>query len=145
MVDESLRFLGWCARRFGLHATRTYEHHNIHPNLNFICLDGVRLLMTAFPTSATTCRHRACLFTIRGENPDWFHQVFGWLLARVITLFVGKVNKEDLAIYPDVQRGLEASTFRGVIGTREERVYAFQKYVLDRCGAPAQDRTIAAG
>jgi choline monooxygenase len=144
-IDESLSYLSWCARRFGLPATRTYEHHNIHPNLNFICLDGVRLLMTVFPTSATTCRHRACLFTVRGENPDWFHQVFGWLLAQAITLFVGKVNKEDLAIYPDAQRGMEASTFRGVIGTREERVYVFQKYVFDRCGASAQDRTIAAG
>jgi hypothetical protein len=66
-------------------------------------------------------------------------------LARIVTLFVGQVNKEDIALYPDIQRGLKASAFRGVIGTREERVYTFQKYVLDRCGAPVRDRAIAAG
>jgi choline monooxygenase len=136
--------LGWCARRFGLAATRTYEHHNIHPNLNFSCLDGVHLLMTVFPTSPTTARHRACLFTIRGENPSWMRALLGWLTAWVAILYVREVNKEDTALYPAIQRGLEASTFRGVLGTREERVYVFQKYVLDRCGAPARDRAIAA-
>jgi phenylpropionate dioxygenase-like ring-hydroxylating dioxygenase large terminal subunit len=143
-ASESLGFLGWCAKRFGLPETRTYEHHNIHPNLNFSCLDGVQLLMAVFPTSPTTCRHRVCLFTVRGENPSWLGEVFGWLMAQVAILYVRQVNKEDTALYPDIQRGLEASTFRGVIGTREERVYAFQKYVVDRCSAPVRDRAIAA-
>ena len=144
-LDESLRFLGWCARRFGLPETRMYEHHNIHPNLNYSCTDGMHLLMTVFPTSATACRHRACLFTVRGENPDWFHQMFGWLLAQALTLFVAQVNKEDIALYLDVQRGMEASAFRGVIGTREERVYVFQKYIIDRCGGPIRDGAVATG
>lgn len=37
-----------------------------------------------------------------------------------------------------MQRGLEASPHRGVIGTREERIYVFQKYVLDTCGGAAK-------
>ena len=144
-VDDSLRILGWSARRFGLPETRTYQHHHVHPNLNFSCLDGVHLLMTVFPTSPTTCRHRACLFTIRGENPGWVRLAFGWFMAKIAILYVQQVNKEDRALYPDVQRGMEASAFRGVIGTREERIYAFQKYVLDRCGASVGDHAGAAG
>jgi hypothetical protein len=52
----------------------------------------------------------------------------------VVTAVTRQIVLEDRAIYPDVQRGLEASRSRGVIGTREERVYVFQRYVRDRCG-----------
>lgn len=132
--DRSLGFLAWCAQRFGLKATYIYEHHNLHPNINYSTSDGLQVLMTVFPTSARSCRHRAFLYTVRGERPSWLGEAFGWLLARVITMFVRKINQEDLSLLPDVQRGLEASPYRGVIGTREERIYAFQKYVVDRCG-----------
>jgi hypothetical protein len=33
-----------------------------------------------------------------------------------------------------VQKGLGASVFRGVIGTREERIWAFQRFLLKACG-----------
>ena len=54
-------------------------------------------------------------------------------MLRAIATYVGKqVFAEDASIYEGVQRGLEASPHRGVIGTREERIHVFQKYVLDR-------------
>ena len=72
----------------------------------------------------------------------WRNVVFGsdrddaWALYRMlraIATYVGKqVFAEDASIYEGVQRGLEASPHRGVIGTREERIHVFQKYVLDR-------------
>ena len=37
--------------------------------------------------------------------------------------------REDAAIYPDVQRGMEASVSPGVLGSREERVHAFHAFV----------------
>ena len=132
MEDRSLGFLAWCAKRFGQPATYLYEHHNIHPNINYSTIDGTRVLMSVYPVSPTTCRHRAVLFTIRGDAPGPFREAAGWLLSRVITAFVSKVNREDLGLLPDIQRGLEASHYRGVIGTREERIYAFQKYIVDR-------------
>jgi hypothetical protein len=42
-----------------------------------------------------------------------------------------KVFAEDGSIYAAVQQGLAVSPHRGVIGTREERIYYFQKFVLD--------------
>ena len=44
-----------------------------------------------------------------------------------------KVFREDASIYQGVQRGMEASPHRGVIGTREERVHVFQEYVNREC------------
>jgi choline monooxygenase len=142
-LDKSIEPLSWCVRRFGLKTTHTYEHHNLHPHLTFSCSDGLGVIQTVLPTSPTTCRHDAWLFTVRGDTPGWLGEAFGWLLARSMTLYIKAIFREDIAIYADVQRGLQASTVRGVIGTREERVYAFQKYVLDHCTAPAQGRAIA--
>ena len=49
-----------------------------------------------------------------------------------VVLWVGKqVFAEDASIYEGVQRGMAASPHAGVIGTREERIHVFQKYVLD--------------
>ena len=41
---------------------------------------------------------------------------------------------EDLGIFADQQQGLSTSRHKGVIGTREERIYAFQKYLLEKQG-----------
>jgi len=50
---------------------------------------------------------------------------------------------EDLRISNDLQRGLPASPHRGVIGAREERVFAFQSYVASRTGQCERDAAIA--
>ncbi len=47
-----------------------------------------------------------------------------------------RILSEDSPIFPALQRGVEASTFPGVIGTREERVYTFQEFLVNRCGTP---------
>ena len=44
-----------------------------------------------------------------------------------------KVFAEDGAIYAGVQQGMAASPHPGVIGTREERIYHFQQFVLEEC------------
>ncbi len=103
--------------------------------MTFTSMDVFRLVMTFVPTSPTACRHKAWLFTARGHQPGWLQRALGRLMALVVTAITRKVVLEDRAVYADVQRGLEASGFRGAIGTREERVYVFQKYVQDRCGA----------
>jgi choline monooxygenase len=52
------------------------------------------------------------------------------------------VFAEDASIYDGVQKGLEASPHPGVIGVREERVFAFQKYVLDNTRGAVELRTV---
>ena len=49
-----------------------------------------------------------------------------------------KIIGEDAVLWPPVQQGLEASDHRGVLSAREERVYAFQRYVYERMG-PGND------
>jgi hypothetical protein len=42
------------------------------------------------------------------------------------------VQLEDAAVFRDQQRGIEAVRHRGCIGTREVRLYFFQRFVADR-------------
>jgi hypothetical protein len=95
------------------------------------------------PTSPTRSRAIIRMFGFRGER----RSPRAWLSSR-FTGWQGRmgnrrVQLEDASIFGAVQRGLEASTYRGVIGTREERVYCFQKYVRDRC-EDAQSSSLAA-
>jgi len=71
----------------------------------------------------------------RGPLAWAIHKVFEAFGAR----FAHKVFLEDGSIYGGVQRGLEASPHRGVIGTREERIYHFQKFVLDKTRGQARE------
>jgi choline monooxygenase len=128
-----VRFLSWYTRRLGMAPALHYTHLHLHPNTTIVVLDGIRAVECAWPTSPTTCWHKMWLFTLRGHKPDWLG-LLGGLIAPAVSWFIGKVLSEDAPIYADVQRGLQASAFRGVIGAREERVYAFQQYVLARCG-----------
>jgi phenylpropionate dioxygenase-like ring-hydroxylating dioxygenase large terminal subunit len=132
------QLLGWYLRSVKVPLTLNYMHHHLHPDMIFSSEDVFHMVQVVVPTSPTTCQHRAWLFTARGENPGWTRELLGQLIAFMVTHIARRILLEDKPIFADVQRGIEASPFRGVIGTREERVFVFQKYVLDRCGLSAR-------
>jgi phenylpropionate dioxygenase-like ring-hydroxylating dioxygenase large terminal subunit len=132
------RWLVRIARQLGLPVTNCYTHANIHPSTTFTSLDVHRQAMVVYPLSARRSRYRQWLYTARGRRRGplaWGRAAFVRHIARY---FARKVYWEDGGLYPAIQRGLESSTHPGVIGTREERIYYLQRYVLDRCaGRPA--------
>jgi phenylpropionate dioxygenase-like ring-hydroxylating dioxygenase large terminal subunit len=120
-------------RSMGMAPTMEYWHHVRHPHVTFSSLDVHRMIFGVFPTSPTTCRYWTALFTLRGHRRG----PVGWVLSRFLRPIVKAVAKrvfeEDGSIYQSVQKGLEASPHRGVIGTREERIFAFQQFVQKEC------------
>jgi choline monooxygenase len=132
------RCQAWIVRKLGLHPSMEYWHYNRHPHITVSTLDVHRLVMCVFPLTPTTCRYRSTLFTIRGlkRNP------LSWGLSRflrpIIVSVAKKVFGEDGGLYPAIQRGLSASPHAGVIGTREERIFYFQQFVLDGCKGPRE-------
>jgi phenylpropionate dioxygenase-like ring-hydroxylating dioxygenase large terminal subunit len=121
-------------RSLGQPTTNVYVHHHAHPNLIFISMDVMRMAQLVVPTSATTTRHRVWVYTLRGtrRNP------WAWLVRQALSRLVVKVARqvllEDAPIFGDVQKGLQASAHPGVIGTREERIYYFQRWLRQACG-----------
>jgi phenylpropionate dioxygenase-like ring-hydroxylating dioxygenase large terminal subunit len=126
---------GWVVRRLGLTPTNIYTHHHVHPHLTFASMDVFRMVQMVVPTSPTTSRHFAWTYSIHGPRTGLLARGLAWMMARIVKMVSGQILREDANIFGDVQRGLQASEHRGVIGTREERIFVFQKYVLDRCGA----------
>lgn len=131
--EFATRAENWITRRLGEPVTNEYFHRVLHPHATGSMLDSFRMMQCVFPTGPSSCRYRCIFFTLRGrrKNP------FAWMLYKLLKLVADqiayKVFKEDAAIYDGVQRGMAASPHPGVIGVREERIYYFQKYVLDTC------------
>lgn len=135
--DETLAWRRWgqtlLVRSMGAPVTNLYTHHLSYPNLQFVHTDVVSLVIMILPTSPVTCEQRVWVFPAQGVRRNPWAALVRATMRRVAAFETRRVLAEDGAILADVQRGLEASPWRGVIGTREERVYAFQEYVARSC------------
>jgi hypothetical protein len=113
-------------------ASTEYEHHHAFPDLVLASTSLVSFLQVIEPTSPTTSRGTVRLFLATGGDP------LGLLLRPALrgaaAVLIDMVLREDAAVYPDVQRGLEASPHPGVLGSREERIHAFHQFLLRICG-----------
>src|SRR5262249_11481843 len=133
----------FAVRRLGRTPKDFYNHHHVFPNLTVNAMDVYCLAQVFVPTSATTSRQLAWLYTLHGPKNGPVKWLYKRSLAWVVPWIVRKIFLEDLSIFAEVQRGLEASVHRGVIGTREERLYPFQQFVARECGlAEAQEQEI---
>jgi phenylpropionate dioxygenase-like ring-hydroxylating dioxygenase large terminal subunit len=127
----------WFVRRLGMKTTNIYTHHHVHPSLIYTGNDVHRIAQLIVPTSPTTTHHTVWVFGIEGRRFGPLARLLGWTMRRMVKYVARKVILEDAPIFADIQKGLNGSPFRGVIGTREERIHCFQKYVLRNCGADA--------
>jgi choline monooxygenase len=135
--DRTAWLQDWMVRRLGQPVTACYTHKVLHPHVTFNGLDVYRMVQCVFPTGPDTCRYRAIMYSLAGPRRTPLARLIAWGLRPVSVAVAKKVYNEDAAIYAVVQKGLAASPHRGVIGTREERLYVFQQFVLDKCGQTA--------
>jgi len=131
--DFAGRAMDWLVCRLGQPVTGEYWHRVLHPHATGSSLDVFRMMQCVFPTGPRTCRYRCILFTLRGSRRGPLAWVCYKFVKGVSTMIARRVFDEDASIYRGVQRGLEASPHSGVIGTREERIHAFQECVNREC------------
>jgi len=135
-VEFATRAQNWLVRRLGAPVTNEYWHRVLHPHATGSSLDSFRMMQCVFPTGPRTCRYRCIFYTLRGHRRNPLAWVLYRIMRAIAYAVAKKVFAEDASIYEGVQKGLEASPHRGVIGTREERIYAFQDYVTRTCHGP---------
>jgi phenylpropionate dioxygenase-like ring-hydroxylating dioxygenase large terminal subunit len=131
--DVTAFFQDWMVRRLGQPVTREYSHQVLHPHLTFNRLDVYRMVQCVFPTGPQSCRYRAIMYSLAGPKRNLLARLIAWGLRPLTVAVAKKIFAEDGSIYAGVQKGLQASPHPGVIGTREERIYAFQQYILAKC------------
>lgn len=118
-------------RLLGVTPNHKYTHHLVYPNFMMIGLDPMTMVQTYIPTSATTHRWEGLVFVRSATSPP--RKPFEWLSSPIIKLGAKMVVEEDTPIYQEVQQGIKHSAHPGVIGTIEERIFAFQEFVLHHC------------
>lgn len=130
------KFEAHLVRRLGGDSTGKYMHFHVHPGFVFTATDIYLHVQLYQPTSPTTCASRIWYFGLRGRNwGPW---------ARIVSRLVGwggrrinrRIQTEDASVFEAVQQGLESTRSKGCIGTREERIYAFHKYLLEATEHP---------
>jgi choline monooxygenase len=115
----------------GGNPTLEYRHRHYFPNTVLNSTDTINYALMYLPTSPTTVRVRMRLYWLRGRRRDPISQAIAYGAWRFGLHKTLQVHNEDRGIYESQQRGLEKSRHPGVIGMREERIYAFQKYLVD--------------
>ena len=121
------------AKLIGRPADYKWHHLLRYPNLVLGGAGPWHYIQMIWPTSPTTCRSRWITMHYSGSKTSWkaffLHRAF-WRYGRGSAR---QVQDEDARIYPKVHQGTAAVDrphSGGLISTREERIIAFQEYLL---------------
>ncbi len=122
---------GWLLGRLGVAPHGEYSQQHAFPNLLFSFTDAVSLCHVVLPTSPTTSRGLVLQFSRNARQGAAWQRLVAGAWGRLAAQITKRILREDLRLYGEIQRGLEASPHDGVLGRCEERLFAFQAY-LDR-------------
>jgi len=118
-----------------------FTQAHVFPSLLLYYGELVSTLIALEPLGPTRTRHVAITFVpnnIRGGA--LLRPLLGplqWLFGKVFSKLGERILREDMRLWPNVQRGLLHSELAhgeqaGVLSCREERVYTFQRWVAER-------------
>jgi phenylpropionate dioxygenase-like ring-hydroxylating dioxygenase large terminal subunit len=112
-------------------ASLAFEHLHAFPSLLLGETSVVSFVQVVLPTSATTSRSLVRIYLDLGqENRPLVERALAPLADRLAGALFGMLMREDAPVFGEVQRGMRASRQPGVLGSREERIHAFQAFVL---------------
>lgn len=122
----------------GIDERPTHEYMNLrtYPSLTCSRTDTVTFVQSILPLSPTTSVHIYRLFMPRVRKASLRNRLFHWWWRPRLTAYWRAVFAEDHVILPRIQAGLNSpvSPSGGVVSAREERIFHFQRYVVDHCG-----------
>ena len=116
-------------------ASLAFEHLHAFPDLLLGHTAIVSFLQTVTPVSPTTSRSLVRIFLDLGQPSRGLgERLLAPLVDRLAGQLFAALMREDAPVFPDLQRGLEASPHPGVLGSREERIHAFHTFLTQRVG-----------
>jgi phenylpropionate dioxygenase-like ring-hydroxylating dioxygenase large terminal subunit len=122
------RIAGW----LGTTPSDIHIHRHIHPHTIINTSPLFSYIVNYLPIAPDRTRVRLRMYSYRGAKRNPFTAMLAWGLAILSRRIMRKIMSEDLGIFADQQRGLSTSRHKGVIGTREERIYVFQRFLLEK-------------
>jgi phenylpropionate dioxygenase-like ring-hydroxylating dioxygenase large terminal subunit len=142
-IRERLAFEGF---RWMLRADRAerYQHLHVFPNY-LITYSGIyREFVSVLPLSADRCVREAYGFVPADVRRNPLSKALDLTHRSLLRRAADRLLAEDASVWPFVHEGSRHSQQRGVLSSREERVYHFQRYVAGRLGRERADSNGAA-
>ncbi len=120
-----------------------YSHTHVFPNHLITWAGFYREWVVVEPLGPRRCRRVGYGFMpadLRHGGPiGLVERLLVDEMARRTRRSADLILSQDSSVWPSVQRGTESSAHRGVLSAREERVAAFQKWVVERTRGKASD------
>jgi choline monooxygenase len=124
------RFYSWFLLRNPTYNRFTHVH--LFPNMLLYFGDIYSSLTVVEPLDAKRTRYTMFSFAPKAIHWRLPGRLLQALSMKVLVPQFKKILREDMVRWPPVQQGLEHSRHNGVLSAREERVYAFQDYVIKK-------------
>jgi len=133
MIDKLLKiYEGFILKILGVPFNARYEHHHILPNLLISHTDSLTLVQTVSPMTSETSISHVWQYARQSVRRNPFSKLTAYLWGQFTGWLSYQILKEDLGIFPQVQRGERAAVDRSILGRCEERLYVFEKFLSDR-------------
>jgi len=137
-----LRRLGEAAYRLlGMEPSFGFDNIHFYPNMVFANMGLVTWAQTSLPDGPTNCRNFWRFFHYRGSSKSPVAAAVSKGIGVWGSRFFAKVLGEDADVMPDIQSGLQSpqqATGGGLISTREERIFHFQRYIKEATAEPEE-------
>ena len=137
--DDYSQCRGWAHRQeriisriAGVEPQYLWQHPSRYPNTVFGVMALFNWVEVILPLSPTKCRTMWRIFHYPGPRGSKRAALLSAALRAWGRRFWPRVAGEDAAIYPRIQKGINSPQHPkgGLISIREERLFAFQNYVL---------------
>jgi phenylpropionate dioxygenase-like ring-hydroxylating dioxygenase large terminal subunit len=124
------RWEKWSLKRLGIQGNGQYQQHHVFPNLLFSFTDAVSLVHSVDPLAVDRSRSKVRQFGPCPKSVGRLKRRFAAGLGKMEGMILDRIMKEDVELYPLIQRGLASSPHRGVLSRAEERIHAFHQFLL---------------
>ena len=121
------------------------KYHNLvcYPNFGMGKMSLFSWVDEVLPISPHRMKIVARSFVYAGRSDSWLRPIMFRVLRRWAMNFFSQLVEEDTVVMEAVQRG-QSARFRplgGLISAREERIFAFQKYMQTTLNLPQPENT----
>ena len=133
LIDKLLKvYEQFILKILGASFNAKYEHHHIFPNLLISNTSSLTLVQTVRPLTGETAVSNVWQYGRLSVRSNPISKLTAFLWGRFTGWLSYQILKEDISIFPSVQRGERAATDRAILGRCEERLYAFERFLHDQ-------------
>ena len=117
-----------------------FKHTHIFPNNLLYYGELFSTWAAVYPIAPEQTRYEIVGFIPRDLRYSMGMNAMLKIITKPLVKMIARILMEDMEIWPKLHKGFSNSSFTGILSCREERIYAFQKYVYSNMPRAWSDR-----